>query len=304
MSGHNNDTHASSITSSFSLNFSGNLNGKRGAIAEVPQDFSASLCVRINTQNAILTTIITHDKDITVAILIHQIDIMSPTASDDTSMMEQPPTQQRRRRRRTTVEENTHQFDIVSLLFERGMQDLANERLHALLEGGEDDVDEEDTIVEDLMCVEDIQDDDGHTIEAAAADHHINIEPQTSSEHNIQELQTQEEQLQARIQAMEYELSIRRARTDRLRAMINVVQSFHNTASSFSPRHPYHHQKEIRREGGSIPPPPMIPTLELDEPSIILISPCISRSNSVCSSLDGYDDEEEEPSPPCKKQRR
>jgi len=226
------------------------------------------------------------------------------SASDDTSMMEQP-LQQRRRRRRTTVEENTHQFDIVSLLFERGMQDLANERLHALLEGGEDDVDEEDTMVEDTMCVEETHDDDGHTIEeAAAADHHINIEPQTSSEHNIQELQTQEEeQLQARIQAMEYELSIRRARTERLRAVINVVQTFHNTASPFSYRHPYHHQKEISRRGGSLPPP-MIPTLELDEPPIILISPCISRSNSVCSSLDGYDDDEEEPSPPCKKQRR
>jgi len=272
------------------------LNGKRGAIAEVPQDFSASICVRINTQNAILTTIITHDKDITVAILIHQIDIMSPTASDDTSMMEQPSQQQRRRRRRTTVEENTHQFDIVSLLFERGMQDLANERLHALLEGGEDDMDEEEDTHE--MYVDDTQDDDGHTIEeAAAADYSNNIEPQTSSEHNIQELQTQEEQLQARIQAMEYELSIRRARTERLRAVINVVQTFHNTASSSSsPRHPYHHQKEIRRGGSSIPPP-MIPTLELDEPSIILISPCISRSNSVCS-LDDYDEEEEEPSPP------
>ena len=222
------------------------------------------------------------------------------TSSDDTSMMEQPP---QRRRRRTTVEENTHQFDIVSLLLERGMQDLANERLHALLEGGEDDVEEEDTIVEDTMCIEDMQDDDGH--EAATAADHINIEPQTSSEHNIQELQTQEEQLlQARIQALEHELSIRRARTERLRAVINVVQSFHNTASSSSPRHPYHHQKEIRRGGSNILPPPMIPTLELDEPTIILISPCISRSNSVCSTLDGYEEEEDEASPPCKKQRR
>ena len=229
---------------------------------------------------------------------------MSPTASDDTSIMEQPPTQQRRRRR-TTVEENTHQFDIVSLLLERGMQDLANERLHALLEGGDDDVDEEDTIVDDTMYVEDTNDDDGHTIESAA-DHSNNIEPQTSSEHNIQELQTQEEQLQARIQAMEHELSIRRERTERLRAVINVVQTFHSTASSPSYRHPYHHQKEIKR-GGNIPPPPMIPALELDEPDIILISPCISRSNSVCSLslLDDYnEDDEEEPSPPCKKQRR
>ena len=146
------------------------------------------MCVSNHTQNAILNTIITHDKDITVAILIHQIKDMSrtTTSSDDTSMMEQPP---QRRRRRTTVEENTHQFDIVSLLLERGMQDLANERLHALLEGGEDDVEEEDTIVEDTMCIEDMQDDDGH--EAATAADHINIEPQTSSEHNIQELQTQ-----------------------------------------------------------------------------------------------------------------
>ena len=116
----------------------------------------------------------------------------------------------------------------------------------------------------------------------------------------MQDLQSQEDILQARIQAMEYELSMRRARTERLRAMINAVQTFQ---ASSSHRHPYYHQKEIatRREGSI--PPPMIPTLELDEPSIILISPnMISRSNSVCS-LDGYEEDESSP-PPCKKQRR
>ena len=103
--------------------------------------------------------------------------------------------------------------------------------------------------------------------------------PPTSAFHAsiMQDLQSQEDILQARIQAMEYELSMRRARTERLRAMINVVQTFQ---ASSSHRH-----------------------LELDEPSIILISPnMISRSNSVCS-LDGYEEDESSP-PPCKKQRR
>lgn len=54
----------------------------------------------------------------------------------------------------------------------------------------------------------------------------------------MQDLQSQEDILQARIQAMEYELSMRRARTERLRAMINVVQTFQVSSSH---RHPYYH---------------------------------------------------------------
>lgn len=54
----------------------------------------------------------------------------------------------------------------------------------------------------------------------------------------MQDLQSQEDILQARIQAMEYELSMRRARTERLRAMINVVQTFQASSSHL---HPYYH---------------------------------------------------------------
>ena len=135
----------------------------------------------------------------------------------------------------------------------------------------------------------------------------------------------EEEMLRIRISEMEHELAMRKARTDRLRAMVNIVTSwkqYHASSQAVSPTSSsldlYHHQPHygghnIKERVHSLPMvPPLVPTLEMDTPLVILrpsVSPAHTSSSSSSDSdieslLDLLNDDDDDCSPsPSKKHR-
>ena len=135
---------------------------------------------------------------------------------------------------------------------------------------------------------------------------------------------SEEEMLRIRISEMEHELAMRKARTDRLRAMVDIVTSwkqYHASSqavlSPTSSQDLYHHQPHygghnIKERVHSLPTvPPLVPTLEMDTPLVILrpsVSPAHTSSSSSSDSdieslLDLLNDDDDCSPSPSKKHR-